>query len=36
MPAVTREMTDLKDEVLAKIDEKFQLPKIVSDLRVRL
>ena len=24
MPAVTRQMTDLKDEVLAKIDEKFR------------
>ena len=23
MPAVTRKMTDLKDEILAKIDEKF-------------
>ena len=24
MPAVTRKMADLKDEILAKIDEKFR------------
>ena len=33
MPAVTRKMVDLKDEILSKIDQKFNELKLLSELK---
>ena len=33
MPAVTRKMADLKDEILSKIDQKFNELKLLSELK---
>ena len=33
MTAVTRNMTDLKDEILSKIDQKFNELKLLSELK---
>ena len=33
MPAVTRKMVDLKDEMLSKIDQKFNELKLLSELK---
>ena len=38
MPAVTRKMADLKDEILSKIDQKLNELKLkfISELKIRL
>ena len=33
MPAVTRKIADLKDEILSKIDQKFNELKLLSELK---
>ena len=36
MPAVTRKMADLKDEILSKIDQKFKELKFLSELKYQI